>query len=358
MADRRWRVSGNDAQYPVLGVNEYRAALFDGPGLPLRLASFRNPELQPGEMLVRVTACTICGSDLHTLAGRRPAPAPSILGHEAVGILVTTGRRVTWSIMACCGECDRCRRGLEQKCERLFKYGHAAHGASPSGGLSELMVLRPGTTVLDVPEGLADEVVCPANCATATVAACFRVTGTIQGRSILVQGAGLLGLTAVAMATAGGAAEVHVVDPDAERRELARRFGATACHAGDPPAVDVAFEFSGRSAAMPALRIGGVWVLAGAVFAVPPVAIDPEAIVRGLWRIEGVHNYRPQDLEAALAFLAGPGRRFPFAELVPRTFALAEVNAALEYAATARPPRVMIRPQASSQEGHLPSQAQ
>lgn len=95
---------------------------------------------------------------------------------------------------------------------------------------------------------------------------------------------------------------------------------------------------------MPALRVGGVWVLAGAVFAVPPIAIDPEAMVRGLWRIEGVHNYRPEDLAAALAFLAGEGRRFPFAELVPRSFALAEVNAALEYAAAARPPRVMIRP--------------
>ena len=95
---------------------------------------------------------------------------------------------------------------------------------------------------------------------------------------------------------------------------------------------------------MPALRVGGVWVLAGAVFSVPPVAIDPEAMVRGLWRMEGVHNYRPEDLGAALRFLDGAGRRFPFAALAPRSFALAEVNEALEYAAAARPVRVMIRP--------------
>ncbi len=325
-------------------MDHYTAALFDGPGLPLRLASFRQIALQPGETLVRVTACTVCGSDLHTLAGRRSAPAPSILGHEAVGIEVASGRRVTWSIMACCGECERCRRGLEQKCERLFKYGHAEHTGAPSGGLSEYIVLRPGTTVIEVPDELADEVVCPANCATATVAACLRVAGDVRGRTALVQGAGLLGLTASAMASAGGAAEVHVVEPDAARRELARRFGATATHAAGAPAVDIAFEFSGRSEAMPALRVGGVWILAGAVFSVPPLSIDPEAMVRGLWRIEGVHNYRPQDLSAALAFLAGPGRRFPFAELVPRSFPLAEVNAALAFAAAERPPRVMIRP--------------
>lgn len=208
------------------------------------MASFRNFTLQAGERLVRVTACTICGSDLHTLAGRRTAPAPSILGHEAVGIEVATGRRVTWSILACCGECDRCRRGMEQKCERLFKYGHGMHAGAPSGGLSELIVLRPGTLVLEVPEGLADEVVCPANCATATVAACLRVAGP----------------------------------------------------------------------------------------------------VRGLWRIEGVHNYRPEDLGTALRFLDGAGRRFPFGELVARSFPLAEVNEALAWAAEARPVRVMIRP--------------
>ncbi len=235
---------------------------------------------------------------------------------------------------------------MEQKCARLFKYGHAEHSGAPSGGLSELIVLRPGTTVLEVPEELADEVVCPANCATATVAACLRVAGEVRGRTVMVQGAGLLGLTAAAMASAGGAVEVFVVDPDEGRRALAVRFGATATYASGEaiPAVDVALEFSGRSEAMPAMRVGGVWVLAGAVFSVPPLAIDPETVVRGLLRIEGVHNYRPEDLAVALQFLAAGHERFPFAELVPRNFALADVNAALDYVAAERPHRVMIRP--------------
>lgn len=83
-------------------------------------------------------------------------------------------------------------------------------------------------------------------------------------------------------------------------------------------------------------------MLAGAVFSVPPVAVDPEAMVRGLWRIEGVHNYRPEDLGTALRFLDGAGRRFPFGELVARSFPVAEVNEALAWAGEARPGRLAL----------------
>lgn len=324
----------------------YRAALFDGSGLPLRLVEQELPPLGPGERLVRVTACTICGSDLHTLAGRRSAPTPSILGHEALGIDVATGERVTWSLMASCGECPLCRRGVTQKCERLFKYGHARHTDRPSGGLSEYCVLRPGTTVLPVPDALPDEVACPANCATATVAACLRLAGDVQGAEVLIQGAGLLGLTATAMAIAARAAAVHVVDPDPARRAWAQRFGATHTYdSSEPlPTTDVAIELSGRSTALPPLAIGGRYILAGAVFPAAGLALDPEVVVRRLLRIEGIHNYTAPDLITALSFLTEHHERFPFAALVPRRFALSAVNEALAYVESTRPPRVLVAP--------------
>ncbi len=324
----------------------YSAALFDGPGLPLRLAEFALPPPGPGELLVRVTACTICGSDLHTLAGRRPAPVPSILGHEAIGIDVSTGQRITWSIMASCGHCPLCRRGLPQKCDSLFKYGHAKHDGRPSGGLSQYIILRLGTTILPVPDALPDAVACPLNCATATIAACLRPAGDLAGADVLIQGAGLLGLTAAAMAAAAGASQIHVVDPDPARRAVALRFGATTVHPDSAhlPPVDFALELSGHSTALPALNMGGLYVLAGAVFATPPLPLDPETIVRRLLRIQGVHNYTPADLASALDFLLRHHHRYPFAELVPQSFPLDQINEALAYQARHRPARVLIRP--------------
>jgi len=306
----------------------YSAALFDGPGLPLRLAEFALPPVGPGELLVRITACTICGSDLHTLAGRRPAPVPSILGHEALGLDVSTGQRVTWSIMASCGHCPFCLRGLPQNCEALFKYGHAKHETRPSGGLSEYIILRLGTTVLPVPDSLPDAVACPLNCATATIAACLRPAGNLAAADVLIQGAGLLGLTAAALAAAAGAAQIHAVHPDSSSL----------------PPVDFALELSGHSAALPPLRIGGLYVLAGAVFSTPPLPLDPETLVRRLLRIQGVHDYTPADLATALEFLLQHHHRHPFAELVPQSFPLSQINEALAYQTLHRPARVLIRP--------------
>jgi threonine dehydrogenase-like Zn-dependent dehydrogenase len=98
--------------------------------------------LEPGELLVRVDAATVCGSDVHTADGKRVDPAaPLVLGHEGCGTVVAgsaesgspriaAGPRVTWSVMASCGACAPCARlGLPQKCATaLHKYGHAGFG--------------------------------------------------------------------------------------------------------------------------------------------------------------------------------------------------------------------------------------
>ena len=122
----------------------------------------------PADTLVQVSLATICGSDLHTVSGRRDAPTPCVLGHEAVGTiaaptqhrsatgeLLREGDRVTWSLMASCGRCAYCTdRNLPQKCETLFKYGHArSEGATTlSGGFATHILLRPGTAIYHIPE--------------------------------------------------------------------------------------------------------------------------------------------------------------------------------------------------------------
>ncbi|GAB4404327.1 MAG: zinc-binding dehydrogenase [Bryobacter sp.] len=342
----------------------YTAALFEGPRQPLRLVERALPALGAGETLVRVGAATLCASDLHSFHGRRSAPVPSVLGHEVMGEVlatraagVTPGQRITWSMVVACGTCERCQRGIPQKCERLFKYGHEAveDGRAPSGGFADLLILRAGTPVFPVPAELPATLAATANCAGATVAALLRVAGLSAapdraGNRVLVLGAGMLGLTACAMAHAFGA-QVCLYDPDPQRAEKAIALGARVLEAGELAedkfaTFDAALEFSGHPDAFPlglrALGIGGRLVLAGAVYPTPPASTDMERIVRRLLRIEGVHNYRPADLATALDFLAQAHTRYPLAALVEKEFPLSAINEAFAYATNERPVRVAI----------------
>ncbi len=217
-----------------------QAAVFVGAGRPLELRSFDFPPLEPGEALVRVQCSTICGSDLHTISGAPQEATPSILGHEALGVIedvgdpapcditrkrLQPGDRITWSAAISCGACDRCQGGLPQKCRLLAKYGHelAAGRQALSGGLAEFVLLHRGSTAVRIAPEAPAEVMCPVNCATATVAAALRTAGPTAGRNVLILGAGMLGLTAAAMARSRGASTVAVCDV---RRSAAQAHGS------------------------------------------------------------------------------------------------------------------------------------
>ncbi len=359
-----------------------KAMIFDAPDQPLRLAEFELPELAAREALVRVTCSTLCGSDVGTFFGRRPAPTPTILGHEIMGRIeqlsdsepptdwtgqsLAIGDRVTWTVAANCGTCFYCKTDIPQKCENLFKYGHEKISEHHpfSGGLAEFCHLAPGTTILKVADSLPDTVVCPVNCATATVAAGFRLTGqSLQGSTVLVVGAGMLGLMSSAMARAKGADEVIVCDVQNDRLEQARQFGATQVfRVGDDPiileeliaeategrGVDLAMDLTGVADAMDItlahLRIGGACAWIGAVHPSRPVSVNAETIVRRMIKIVGVHNYAPEDLAESLAFIESNVKTYPFEELVSQSFALLDANEAFAAARDSGAYRVAVTP--------------
>ncbi|CAM5410718.1 alcohol dehydrogenase OS=Leifsonia shinshuensis OX=150026 GN=HNR13_000729 PE=3 SV=1 [Leifsonia shinshuensis] len=369
-----------------MGVSVYPSAtamVWQGVGHLHEAVAVPGVRLAPGDALVEVELATVCGSDVHTVLGHRPAPTPLVLGHEQVGRVVALGRggakttdgrrvslgeRVVWSVAVPCGRCARCRRGLPQRCVSLQKYGHERmrRGWELSGGFATHTHLLDGTAIVAVPEELPAEVLAPASCSTATVAAALEAAAAIvplDGALVLITGAGMLGLTAAAMATEAGA-KVVVSDPDPERREAARLFGAAAVAdpraapesraglaaalakaGGRASAPTIALEFSGSPSALrsllTAVDIGGVLVLAGSVSDGPELSVVPEQLVRRLLTIRGVHNYAPRHLEQAVRFLAEAGTKYPFAEQVGAVFPLAEVDAAL--AATGSP-RVAVRP--------------
>ncbi len=362
-----------------------RVAVFVGAGQPLELRTIPVPTPSAGGALVRIDCCALCGSDLHTMSGHRHEPTPSVLGHEAVGVVVATGSpplhdidglplqpgdRVSWSPVLACGECDRCQGGLPQKCRSLFKYGHAlAEGPDPlHGGLADFIHLRPRTTVVRLGADVPDEVFCPVNCATATVAAAFRAAGPVMNDRVLILGAGMLGLTGAAFARTLGASLVVLCDPSPSRLALASRFGADRGleWLTEPEAFrqrlrdevgtelfDLVLEVSGAAEAVEAAcrlgDIGGRVMLVGSVSPSRSITIDPESIVRRLLTIRGVHNYAPEDLRAAVEFLRQTQTRFPFAQLVERTFPLSRINEAVENARQNRPVRLAIRPHLEDQ---------
>lgn len=357
-----------------------RAAVLRSAGEPLALEQFPIPELQGSEALVRVRCATICGSDLHSYYGRRPSPTPAVLGHEMVGEIVTIGPdgvrdyrghplglgdRVTWSMVWSCGDCFYCTRGLQPKCEHLMKFGHEeiAPGRTLIGGMAEVCHLPAGTAIFKVPSNVPDAVASSANCATATIAAVLRNSGPVRGQIVIVHGAGMLGLTACAMTATRGATQIIAIEPDPARRKQALLFGATAAvdsqlrqkellarvqelTAGR--GADIGLELAGHPESIESgiglLRAGGRLVLAGATFPSRPAQLSGEQLVRRMLRLIGVYNYSPGDLETALSFLTGAVGRYPFETLVGKTFPLSEVNAAMHYAETKRPPRVALVP--------------
>ncbi|NYD68194.1 zinc-binding dehydrogenase [Agromyces atrinae] len=362
------------------------AMVWNEPGRPHDAIATPGVTLGRGEALVEVELATVCGSDVHTVRGERPAPTPLVLGHEQVGRVVALGPeavradgsplelgdRVVWSVSVSCGACDRCTRGIPQRCRSLAKYGHERvhRGWELSGGFATHVQLRAGTAIVPVGETLPATVAAPASCATATAVAALDAASHIalEGATVLITGAGMIGLTATAMATDAGATVV-VSEPDPARRALALRFGATAVAdsrvassasegvggvlesvmrrgAAEPL---VAIEASGSAravrTAIGAVGVGGVVVLVGSVTPGSEVRIDPEDLVRRMVTLTGVHNYAPRHLVDAVDYLRHASLLRPFDELVGGTVTLDELDQALRAAASGLHVRVGVAPQ-------------
>ena len=350
-------------------------AIFREPGAPLVLQDVALLPANIGELIVEIDMCTICGSDVHTIEGRRPVAGPMVLGHEMVGrvsqlpeasvrdlndLPLQLGDRITWSLHSSCGTCYWCQNQLSQKCDSLFKYGHEpiSEEYPSTGGFGSHCQLRAGTAIVRVPESVSDLVACPANCATSTVAAAFRQAGDCRGKSVMILGAGMLGLTATAMAHDAGAAWIMAVDPNEPRAEMASRFGASVVTSDLAAAqyevqlathgrgADIAFDFSGNNdavlAAIHFVRIGGQAVLVGSVFPNESISLSPEMIVRRCLRISGVHNYLAEDLNSAIDFLQRSHSKYPFEALVSVTYPLADIEQAVRHAAAGDAVRVAI----------------
>jgi len=354
-------------------MNSYsRIAIFRKPGEPVRVTETAIPEPREGEILVKVLYTTLCRSDIFTYTGKRKEKSPTILGHEVVGIIckkgegspmtdergipINIGDRITWAIYSSNPECPLSKRGMPQKAEGLFKYGHEliTPDSTLHGGLSDYILLRKNTPVVKPADKVPDSIAATINCAMATAAATLREAGEIAGRNVGIVGVGMLGTVACAMCRVRGASSITVFDISDDRLERAGQFGADQEFnleelSSDEEFMykaDVILEFSGSPDAIEKsldfLAVGGVVVWAGAVFPQRDVSLNAEKILRNLNTIKGVHNYTNHDLVTAVGFIEEYFSEFPFSQLIEAEFSLEEVNEAFRYAVTANPYRVGI----------------
>jgi alcohol dehydrogenase len=348
-----------------------KAVIFNGHGKPFEFITRNVPLLKPGEILVKTLYTTLCGSDIHTYCGRRLEPPSVVLGHEITGDIllvdeahpgtdargekITAGNRVTWSIFAVPAGVEAPRHDMPQKSAQLFKYGHVlAQGDDVfNGGLAEYCILRSNTALIKILPQVPLKVAATISCAHSTVMGALRVAGEIAGKKVLIFGAGLLGLSCVAMCKEAGADWIGLTDTDETRLQWGEKFGAGALYtfpSAAPalpwPAVDIVFDMTGNPQAMKlgmeSLALGGIAVWIGAVYPAAPVEVDAQNLVRKILQVRGLHNYNYDDFLNAATFIESNYNKYPFEDLVEKEFSLDEVEEAFAFAADSKPVRVGI----------------
>jgi len=224
-----------------------RAAVLHAPK-DLRVEAIRDPAPGPGEVLVRVSAAGLCGTDLRIWSGDRPVRYPLIMGHEFIGEVATVGPevrnvkpgdRVAVEPNYSCGTCALCREGNRNLC-----LSRTAVGIDVDGGLAELARV-PARCCWTAPRELSPEQLLLTEPLAVVVRAVNR-SAVRSGESAAVLGTGTLGLLALQVLRSRGA-RVLAVSRSERRLALAREFGAAATHSlATGSGAEVARRFSGR----------------------------------------------------------------------------------------------------------------
>jgi (R,R)-butanediol dehydrogenase/meso-butanediol dehydrogenase/diacetyl reductase len=330
-----------------------KAAVFHGAG-DVRVEDVPEPVVRPGTVKIAVSWCGICGTDLHeyhsgpVFVPTEPHPVtgdtlPVVMGHEFSGTVVeiaddvtglAVGDRVAVEPVLSCGRCPGCRRGLPNLCRDIGFHGISGGG----GGLAERTVV-PASAVHVLPPDLDDE----QGALVEPMAVGFhagRVAGLTLGDTVLVLGAGPIGLVTLLVARAAGARRVVVSEVSPARRERAGRLGADAVL--DPRRTDVVAEvrrLTGDAGADVALDCAGTaetWDTAlaatrvtGTVVSVAvwekPIETDLNRLVLTEQRVTGSVCYAGDDFPTTIALMADG--RLPTEHLVTRRIALDDVVA-------------------------------
>lgn len=326
-----------------------RAIRLIKPLSPLELQNIPVPEIGSQDVLLRVKAAGICHSDAHYRAGVSPVePLPLTLGHEVAGIVEEVGNgihefkkgdRVCVHYMATCGHCSYCDRGTEQFCatgKMIGKYR--------DGGYADFITV-PARSVFKLPEEISFETGAIMMCSSATSLHALNKTRLRAGESVAIFGIGGLGISALQLAQAYGAAKVFAVDINTRKLELAKTFNAIPINAtiGDPVeqiqeltngrGVNVALELIGLPSTMKqsvqCLAIQGRAGLVGLTQKTFEVAPYKEVLNKEA-EIIGVSDHLATEITALLEFARAGKLNFPAGVIKTVPLEADAVNATLD----------------------------
>src|SRR5580698_1229758 len=338
------------------------AAVYQSPGV-LTIEERKVPLPGPDQVVVRVHACGICGSDIHQLRDGWGFTPGAVAGHEWSGTVAAVGDNVTeWSEGELvvggpglrCGTCRRCLEGKPSQCENR----NSMTGEQSDGAFAEYILCR-SAGVLRLPDGLAPRHAALAEPLSVALHGITR-SGVAPGDSVMVFGAGPIGALSIAALHAMGIDDITVVEPHPGRRELAAKLGAK--EIVDPSdlevfpsweperqssrAVHVVLECSGHRSAIEAgfsqVARGGILVMVGAGIDHP--TFDINRMILNELTVTGSFVYDLGGFEKALDMLASEG--FPCELLIdPEDIALEGIRDALENLAVGRiAGKVMVAP--------------
>ncbi len=357
---------GKSAQGKTLTVPKtMRAWVLDNPE-QLRMVEKPVPEPGPAEVLVRIDAVSICGTDVEIITKGLPAWVKGGLpfnkdftpGHEYMGTVVRLGAgvdeygigdRVAVEIHAGCGRCERCRMGMYTSCLNyglnygVHDKGHRANGFTTDGGFAEYAVNHINT-LIHVPEGMTDEEATLIVTAGTARYGIDVLGGLIAGESLVVTGPGPIGLMGVAVAKALGAQPVILTGTRDSRLNLGSRLGAdyvvnvgkenpveAVTRITEGQGVHYVLECSGApnalNEAMDMVNRGGRICLAA--FPGQPVPVDLAKLVRNNIYVYGIRGEGKSATHRAAALMAQ--KRFDAKLMHTHTFSLDEVPKAFKY---------------------------
>jgi D-arabinose 1-dehydrogenase-like Zn-dependent alcohol dehydrogenase len=352
-------------------MNDCRAAVITAHNQPLEIQRIPVPELEPGALLVRIEASTLCGTDVHRWHGplEEGDSLPIITGHEPCGYVeeingkrtdilgkpVKPGDRIVWSYVSC-GSCYYCSVALQPCiCASRASWGHQRSDRYPYllGSCAEYMYVPSPCLIIKVPEEVSSASAAASACSYRTVMHGFDNLGAVKSHeTALIQGSGPLGNFATAVARDHGAKQVLVIGAPAVRLEVAKRMGADAVlnleEVTDPEhrrqwvrahtdgrGADIVIQVANNMAVPEGLRMlrrGGRYVSIGAGGKADiPVKSLPQEMI-----FYTIRSAEPRHWLQAIEFLKSRQKTFPFEEMISASYKLEQINEALQAMASYR----------------------